>query len=135
MPTADLPSTDLPTGDLRTADLIGAELIDHQGKSLGRVTDLGLDEARLPNGAPALRLVGLVASSGRLARLLCLDHRPVDRPRLLGRLARRMTARARWIPWCDIAMITPGTVRHAGVVHLKAGARPEPLVPRGRTVG
>lgn len=127
MPTAE-PAAEPHTG-LRTADLIGAALLGPAGEPLGRITDLGFVEAELPSGLPGLRLTGLVATDGRLARLLSLDHRPVDRPLPLAALARRMARRARWIDWADVVLVTPGTDRHPGTVHLRSGARPSPLAP------
>ncbi|MFI5533997.1 hypothetical protein ACIA8O_36210 [Kitasatospora sp. NPDC051853] len=127
MPTAD--TTD-PAG-LRTADLIGATLVDAGGTPLGRITDLGLAEAELPGGIPGLRVTGVVATSGRLARLLCLDHRPVDRPAPLAALARWMTRRASWIAWPDVALVTPGGDGHPGTVHLRPGAVPTALHTAG----
>ncbi|MFB9367778.1 hypothetical protein ACWCYY_37655 [Kitasatospora sp. NPDC001664] len=127
MPTAEPSRAD----GLRTADLIGATLLDAGGAPLGRITDLGLAEAELPSRMPGLRVTGVVASSGRLARLLCLDHRPVDRPAPLAALARRMTRRASWIAWPDIALVTPGGDGHPGTVHLRPGTVPTPLHTAG----
>jgi hypothetical protein len=112
---------------MRTADLIGAPVLDHDGRLLGHVTDLRLVEDRMPDGLRSLRVTGLVLAPGETARLLAFDHEPVDRPRLLGLLSRRLAARARWIPWTDVALAAPGTLRRPGTVHLRPGVRPGPL--------
>ena len=111
---------------MRTADLIGAPVLAHDGTRLGHVSDLRLTDDIDAQGQRVLRVVGLVMARGEFGRLLAYDHRPVDRPRLLGLLARRLIARACWISWDDVALAAPGD-GGPGTVHLCPAVTPGAL--------
>ncbi|QTA36710.1 PRC-barrel domain-containing protein [Streptomyces sp. CA-256286] len=112
---------------MRLADLIGARVLDRDGREIGHVSDVRLREYTAPGNAPAdteLRIEGLVVAARRRGRLIACDHRPVDGPWPLARLALWAARNARWVPWSTIAehapprrLGDPGTVRliaHAG---------------------
>ncbi|MFC8269491.1 hypothetical protein ACFUIZ_27800 [Streptomyces cinereoruber] len=106
---------------MRLADLMGARVRDPDGREIGHVSDVRLREHPAPDGAPAdtvLKVEGLVVATRARARLIAYDHRPVDGPWPLARLARRAARGARWAPWPVVAaheppdrLGDPGTVR------------------------
>ncbi|MFE0774269.1 hypothetical protein [Streptomyces sp. NPDC058861] len=106
---------------MRLADLMGARVRDRGGREIGHVSDVRLREYAIPARGPAhteLRVEGLVVAIRRRGRLIAYDHRPVDGPWPLARLARRAARNALWAPWSVVAghepparLGDPGTVR------------------------
>ncbi|MBW8486860.1 hypothetical protein [Actinomadura parmotrematis] len=114
---------------MRLADLIDALVLDGAGDLAGRVTDV-----RLVETADGLVVDGLVVSPKRRGRLLAWDHRPVERPRILGAIARAGSRRARWVPWDAVASHEPpGRLGDLGTVRLdRASADLVPLADAQR---
>ncbi|MFI8258672.1 hypothetical protein [Streptomyces filamentosus] len=106
---------------MRLADLMGALVDDRDGQEAGHVSDVRLREHPAPDGDPTgtlLKVEGLVVATRARGRLIAYDHRPVDGPWPLARLARRAARDARWVPWSAVAgheppdrLGEPGTVR------------------------
>ncbi|GGR36332.1 hypothetical protein [Streptomyces roseolus] len=95
---------------MRLADLMGARVRDRDGREIGHVSDVRLREHPAPDGASAdtvLKVEGLVVATRVRARLIAYDHRPVDGPWPLARLARRAARGARWAPWPVVAAHEP----------------------------
>ena len=90
---------------MRLSDLLGTEVVDSLGQSVGRVHDVRLvqDGPLQPNMMAALRLAGLVVGSGAVAGRLGYDRGEVQGPWLIATVARRLAARARYVPWEQVA--------------------------------
>ncbi|MBT2391821.1 hypothetical protein J7E87_20890 [Streptomyces sp. ISL-1] len=110
---------------MRLADLMGARVLEPTGTEIGHVSDVRLVEQPTPDetGATVLRIEGLVVAAKRRTQLLAYDHRPVDGPWPLARLARRAARHARWAPWETIASHQlPERLGDAATIRLKCPA-------------
>ncbi|MGJ7416069.1 hypothetical protein AB9128_09485 [Streptomyces cinereoruber] len=118
---------------MRLADPMGARVSDRDGREIGHVSDVRLREYAIPARAPAdteSRVEGLVVATRRRGRLIAYDHRPVDGPWPLARLARRAARNALWAPWSAVTDHEPPVrLGGPGAVRLTAvGTELAPLV-------
>ncbi|MFF0561727.1 PRC-barrel domain-containing protein [Streptomyces sp. NPDC020472] len=91
---------------MRLADLMGARVRDRDGREIGHVSDVRLREYAARDRSPTgreLRVEGLVVATRRRGRLIAYEHRPVDGPWPLARLARWAARNALWAPWSMVA--------------------------------
>ncbi|WEH38342.1 hypothetical protein [Streptomyces sp. AM 2-1-1] len=113
---------------MRLADLMGARVQDRDGRHVGHVSDVRLRECG-DSPDTVLRVEGLVVATRSRGRLIAYDHRPVDGPWPLARLARWAARNARWAPWPLVAGHEgPGRLGDPGTVRLLVGTDELPLL-------
>ncbi|TQK42383.1 hypothetical protein FBY35_3783 [Streptomyces sp. SLBN-118] len=117
---------------MRLADLMGARVLEPTGAEIGHVSDVRLVEHPAPgdiSGATVLQIEGLVVATRRRTQLVAYDHRPVEGPWPLARLARKAAHRARWAPWDRIASHhLPERLGEPATIHLRCPLKELPLI-------
>lgn len=93
---------------MRMGELLKSDVIDVDGTRVGRVHDLRLVQDGPPSGrfGRALRVDGLVVGRGSLAIRLGYHRAEVTGPFLVGWIFRALEARARYVPWAEVASRT-----------------------------
>ena len=89
-----MPAIDPPPDGLRASDLIGRHVVDADGRPLGRVADLVVEDTTV---------VAVIVTGGLWGRLLGYERESAHGPWLLETLARAVVRRdSRRIAWADV---------------------------------
>jgi len=95
---------------MRLNELLGYRVVDHHGAAIGGVADVRLvqDGPLQPSMQAAFRVDGLIVVEKRVTKLFGYERHV--RPTLLRWLVHRRLGTVWYVPWADVARISPTTV-------------------------
>ena len=110
---------------MHLSDLLQSVVLDASGAEVGPVRDVRLvrDGPVVGTFGASFRVSDLVVGIGALGARLGYGRGEVDRPVALRALFGGLARRGQLVAWSDVASVEEGLVR------LRPGARPRPLVP------
>src|SRR5689334_22833628 len=93
---------------MRAAELLGAEVFGPDGRHLGEVLDIRLEQDGPMLGADlALQIRGFVVGRRRLASHLGYDRANVNGPWLVNAVVQWLSKDNRFLAWDDVAQLAP----------------------------